>query len=113
MVKPTKFEDLKPFSHLEVIPDDGSKEAFEDAVKRWKSMVQKSQILSLYKEKQAYEKPSAKKRRKKREMLERRRVAELREEQIASGEWEKRQKRKEQKRQNRRQKRTMGNKHDE
>lgn len=96
--EPTKFEDLKPFSPLEVRIEDGR---FEDAVKRWKSMVQKSQILSVYKEKQSYEKPSDKKRRKRRETAERLRVAKIKEQQMANGEWEKKQKAKDKKRKER------------
>jgi len=100
---PTKFEDLEPFRPLEVKvrsgnhPDEINRN-FDDAVKRFKSLIQKSQILSLYKEKQSYEKPSDKKRRKRREAEERKRVNALREKQIASGEWDKKQKRKEKKR---------------
>ena len=89
---PDKFEDLKPFSHLEVSIDD--KQRFEDCVKKFKSLVQKSQIITLYKQKQVYEKPSDKKRRKKREYIERKRIAEHRERLINSGEWDKIQKRK-------------------
>ena len=41
---------------------------FERAMKIFKSLVQKERILSLYKEKSRYEKPSDKKRRKRNEM---------------------------------------------
>lgn len=71
---------------------------FEQSVRNFKSLVQKSKILSLYKEKQSYEKPSDRKRRKKREVLERIRVAEMREALVASGEWDRRQKKKDQRR---------------
>lgn len=71
---------------------------FDEAFRRFKALVQKEKIVSLYKEKQAYEKPSIKKRRKEREALERKLLAESREKQILNGEWDKRQKRKEQKR---------------
>ena len=45
---------------------------FNGAVKAFKAMVQRDKVLSIYKQKQAYEKPSEKKRRKRRESLERR-----------------------------------------
>lgn len=73
--------------------------SFEDACRRFKTMVQSEGIISTYKAKQAYEKPSEKKRRKSREAEERRLLLASREALILSGEWEKRQKRKEQKRQ--------------
>ncbi len=41
---------------------------FDKAFKAFRALVQKERILSLYKEKQRYEKPSDKKRRKKNEM---------------------------------------------
>ena len=102
---PTQFEDLESFSPLEVMVEGSSDEAFNNALRKFKSIIQKSQILSLFKEKQSYEKPSDKKRRKARESLERKRIAELHERQIDSGEWDKRQKRKEQKRKEKAQKR--------
>ncbi len=90
---PVEFEDLEPFSPIQVEVFN----SFEDALRRFKSSVQKSKILSLYKEKRQYEKPSAKKRRKKREMLERKRITELREKQMINGEWDRRQQKKDQK----------------
>lgn len=48
---------------------------FDKAFKIFRSLVQKERILSLYKEKQSYEKPSDKKRRKRNEM--RRKLLEL------------------------------------
>ena len=51
---------------------------------------------NLLKEKSRFEKPSVKRRRKQREASERVFLANLREKQIASGEWEQRQKKKEQ-----------------
>lgn len=41
---------------------------FDKALKAFRSLVQKERILSLYKEKQSFEKPSDKKRRKRNEM---------------------------------------------
>lgn len=73
--------------------------SFEDAVRRFKSLVQKEKILSKYKEKQVYEKPSDRKRRKAREAKERAYLMKQREQMIQSGEWEKRYLKKQQKRQ--------------
>jgi small subunit ribosomal protein S21 len=72
--------------------------SFEDAVRKFKSMCQKEKIANRVKEKQAFEKPSDKKRRKQRESEERRLVMEKRDEMIRSGEWEKRQQKKAEKR---------------
>ncbi|HVI41869.1 MAG TPA: 30S ribosomal protein S21 [Anaerovoracaceae bacterium] len=74
---------------------------FEEAFRRFKALVQKEKVISLYKERQAFEKPSVRKRRKSREAVERKLLAETREQQIISGEWDKRQKRKEIKRKQR------------
>ena len=41
---------------------------FERSLRAFRSLVQKERILSIYKEKQTYEKPSVKKRRKRNEM---------------------------------------------
>lgn len=81
--------------HLEVAVYNN----FEDAFRRFKTLVQNEGIVADYKARQGYEKPSEKKRRKRREAEERRLMLAAREAQIISGEWEKRQKRKEQKRQ--------------
>lgn len=43
--------------------------AFDKALRAFRALVQKERILSLYKEKQVYEKPSDRKRRKKNESL--------------------------------------------
>jgi len=97
---PTPFEDLEPFECLEVRvnhPDE-----FERAVKNWKAMVQKSGVLNDFRAHSAYEKPSDKRRRKQREMVENIRISEIREKQILSGEWDKRRKRKEKRRDERR-----------
>lgn len=73
------------------------RDSFEDAVRRFKSEVQKEKILNTLKEKRHYEKPSVLKKRKRRESEKRRFISELREKQILSGEWERIQKRKEKK----------------
>jgi small subunit ribosomal protein S21 len=82
--------------HLEITVNNGN---FDDAFRKFKTAVQAEGIIADYKAKQAYEKPSERKRRKTREAEERRLLMASREVLIASGEWEKRQKRKEQKRQ--------------
>ncbi len=73
------------------------RDSFEDAVRRFKSEVQKEKIINMVKERRFYEKPSVLKKRKKREADKRKFLAELREKQMQSGEWEKIQKRKEKK----------------
>ena len=87
MKLPAEIHELKDLSPIQVEVTS----SFEEALRRFKSMVQKEKVISLYKEKQRYEKPSIKKRRKRREAAERRRVTELRDALIASGEWDKRQ----------------------
>lgn len=88
MPAPPELDDVRQFRGLEV-KVTGS---LDDALRRFKSMVQKSQILREYKERQSFEKPSDKKRRKKREAAERRRIAEIRSKQMGSEEWDKKQK---------------------
>lgn len=63
---------LSKFKPLEVVVRNGDVDA---AIRVLKSMVQKEKILAILKEKQAYEKPSDKKRRKKREAREKQRIA--------------------------------------
>lgn len=87
-----KKPDLRPLE----VKVDGS---FEEAIKRFKAIFQRDRILGQLKERESYEKPSIKKRRKHRQALERKRIMEEREKLIASGEWIKRQKNKEKKRQ--------------
>jgi len=84
--------ELLNFRGLEVKVHDND---FEDAFRKFKSLIQKEKIISEYKEKQRYEKPSDKKRRKKREAIQKLMLAKLREQQILSGEWDKIQARKE------------------
>lgn len=71
---------------------------FEDAFRRFKLEFQREKVVTVLKERSSYEKPSDKKRRKKRESVQRRLMVEARERMMKSGEWEKRQKKKEQKR---------------
>lgn len=72
--------------------------SFEDACRRFKTLVQNEGIIANYKARQTYEKPSEKKRRKRREAAAHRLIMANREALILSGEWEKRQKKKEAKR---------------
>ena len=101
MPAPPELHEIKEFSPIEV-KVTGS---LEGAIRQWKAIIQKEKVISLYKEKTSYEKPSDKKRRKKREAVERTRIATLRQSQMNSGEWDKKQKRREQKRKQRQQKR--------
>jgi ribosomal protein S21 len=75
---------------------------FERAFKNFRYLVQKERILSAYKEKQSFEKPSDKKRRKRNESMQKQLEAELKRKKLLSGdlekELEKKQKQKEQKR---------------
>jgi len=67
---------------------------FDQASRAFKNLVQKEGILALYKEKQSYEKPSIKRRKKKLAAIENRVAEENKQRMIESGEWEKRIKRK-------------------
>lgn len=62
-VSPGELLDLKP---LEV---DCKTMPFDVAFRRFKTMVQKEKVLSTYKQRSAYEKPSEKRRRKRQEMM--------------------------------------------
>lgn len=87
--------DIEP---IEVKVGDGG---FESAFRKFKVLFQREKVVGKLKEKQQFEKPSEKRRRKRREAHERRLLTESRERMMASGEWEKRQKRKAIKRQQR------------
>jgi len=62
---------------------------FDKAFKAFRAIVQKERILSLYKQKQTFEKPSIKRRRKRNEMKQKRLVLEAKQAKIISGEFEK------------------------
>lgn len=85
--------------HLEIrlLPGD----SFDDACRRFKALFQRERVVGQLKEKAGYEKPSEKIRRKKREAVERKFIAESREKMLKSGELEKRAKRKAVKKQKR------------
>jgi len=75
--------------------------SIEESLRRFKTYCQRERVLGELKERETYEKPSDKKRRKKREAENRRLLTQAREKMIATGEWQKVQKKK----LNRRQKR--------
>lgn len=64
----SQYDYIEPIQaqHLEVRVTNNM--PFEKAFKLFRSLVQKERILSSYKEKQFFEKPSDKKRRKRKEM---------------------------------------------
>jgi ribosomal protein S21 len=62
---------------------------FERGFKSFRSLVQADGILATYKEKQSYEKPSVKRRRKKNEAIRRIFENDMKQKKILSGEWEK------------------------
>lgn len=78
---------LSKFKPLQVEVRGSSFEDFERAHRAFKSLVQKEKVISLYKERQFYEKPSDERRRKKREAVGKRLAAERKARLIKSGEW--------------------------
>jgi len=85
---------IKP---IEVIVEGSSREDFEYAFRKFKALFQRERIVVQIKERMAYEKPSAKKRRKSREAVDRRVMTQIRENLVKTGEWDRRQKAKSQK----------------
>jgi small subunit ribosomal protein S21 len=81
---PKEF-DFSYFSPIEVKVHNN----FDKALKTFRALVQSEKILSLYKEKQSYEKPSEKRRRKQNEALKRAFDVEMKQKKILSGEYEK------------------------
>lgn len=61
---------------------------FDRAMKNFRSIVQADGVLSLFKEKSRYEKPSDKKRRKQSESIQRVYEEEMKQKKILSGEYE-------------------------
>ncbi len=95
MTAPPPYEEYSDeFSPLQV-EITGS---FDEGLRRFKSLVQRSKILTQYKEKQSYEKPSEKRRRQRRDRDERRRITAIREKMMATGEWDRMQNKKDAKR---------------
>jgi small subunit ribosomal protein S21 len=82
--------DYSYFSPVQVIVGNN----FERAFKTFRSLVQSEGIIAKYKEKQSFEKPSDKKRRKKNEMIQNCIEAEIKAKKILSGEYEKEKERK-------------------
>jgi ribosomal protein S21 len=77
--------DFSYFSPIEVKVNNN----FDKAFKQFRTLVQSEGILALYKEKQSYEKPSVKKRRKHSESLRKVMEAETKHKKVVSGEYEK------------------------
>lgn len=91
---------LDYFKPLQVTVRSGSRDDFDYAARAFKAKVQKEKVISNFKERQFFEKPSDKKRRKRREAEEKRFSMEAKQRLIDSGEWDKRQKRKERRKEN-------------
>jgi small subunit ribosomal protein S21 len=77
---------------IEVKVEGSSREDFEYAFRKFKALFQRERIVGQIKERMAYEKPSAKKRRKEREAVDRRVMTQIRENMVKTGEWDRRQK---------------------
>lgn len=91
---PAEIQDLG-FQNLEVVVRNDN---IEDAIRRFRTLVLADGVLLKYREKEAYEKPSIKQRRKSSEARRRTQMAESRERMMLSGEWDRRQEKKEKKR---------------
>lgn len=87
--------DLSYFKPLEVNVRRGRE---DDSFRYFKSLVQKEKVLTEAKERMHYEKPSIKKRKKKKAAMERRLADAHKEKMMKSGEWDKKQKQKLEKR---------------
>jgi small subunit ribosomal protein S21 len=77
---------------IEVKVEGSSREDFEYACRKFKALFQKERVVGQLKERMSYEKPSAKKRRKRREAVDRRLMTQMRENMMKTGEWDRRQK---------------------
>lgn len=77
-----KFDYIQP---LEANPIEVKVVDFDRAFKAFRAIVQKEKILSLFKEKQRYEKPSDKKRRKRNEAERKKMELELKDRLYKSG----------------------------
>jgi ribosomal protein S21 len=103
MKPPTPYEEITPkFSPLEIAVEGDGEMGFAYAFKKFRMAVQRSRVLSDYKAAQSYEKPSDKKRRKRREAIERARLMAIIDKQMQTGEWDKIKARKEEKREQKR-----------
>lgn len=86
--------DFNKFRPIEVVVEGSSREDFEHAFRKFKALFQRERVVGQLKEKMSYEKPSEKKRRKRREARDRRLMAAMRERMMKTGEWDRRQKQK-------------------
>lgn len=77
--------DFSYFSPLQVIVNGN----YDRAMKIFRALVQSERVLSLYKEKQSFEKPSVKHRRKQNEASRRLMEFEEKQRKIATGEYDK------------------------
>jgi ribosomal protein S21 len=91
---------------IEVRVEGSSREDFEYAFRKFKALFQRERVVGQIKEKMAYEKPSAKERRKRREAVDRNAMNQLRENMMKTGEWDRRQKARAQKQIKREEKRS-------
>jgi small subunit ribosomal protein S21 len=90
---------------VEVLVNGTSREDVEKACHKFKVLFGREGITKQLKLKRAYEKPSAKRRRKRREARDRQLMALMRERMIKTGEWDRRQKKRAQSRISREEKR--------
>lgn len=97
MPAPPEFDRSK-VRPIEVVVEGTSREDFEHAFRKFKAMFQRERVVGQLKEKMSYEKPSAKKRRKRREARDRRLMTARRERLMKTGEWDRLQKKRAQKR---------------
>jgi small subunit ribosomal protein S21 len=74
---------------------------FERAMKAFRSLVQAENVINDWRKRQAYEKPSEKKRRKKAETMQRLYEEEMKAKKMASGEYEREKIKKQQKKEQR------------
>jgi ribosomal protein S21 len=95
MPNPPEYDRTK-IRPIEVVVEGSSREDFEIAFRKFKLLFQRERIVGQLKEKMAYEKPSERKRRKRREATGRKLMAEVRENMMKTGEWDRRQKKKSQ-----------------
>jgi small subunit ribosomal protein S21 len=89
MTKPDDY--LTYFKPLEI----EVRSSLEEALKHFKSLVQKEKVIAEFKERQQYLKPSIESKQKHKRAIQRQKLATLRESQFLSGEWDRIQQRKE------------------
>lgn len=94
MPAPGLYDEKHKIRPIEVVVEGSSREDFEYASRKFKALFQRERIVGQLKQKSQYEKPSEKKRRKRREARDRKLMTEMRERMMKTGEWDRRQKRK-------------------